>query len=108
MGKWLGIDYGEKRFGLALSDVGRQVARPLEVVEGVEKLWPLLEKLKEEENLERIIVGLPKNMDGTLGPGARAVGEFRKELEERLALPVEAWDERWTTVQAVRQVRSKA
>ena len=105
MGRVLGVDYGSKRIGLALSDLSGLIARPLAVVDGEAELFTLLPRLVEEEEVETVVIGLPRNMDGSLGPKAREVLEFKARLEERTDLPVETWDERLTTVQAERALR---
>jgi putative Holliday junction resolvase len=101
----LGIDYGDRRFGLALTDRSGAVALPLDVVEGEEALWRRLTELLSEEEIQQIVLGLPRNMDGTLGPKAKQVLAFKTRLEARLGLSVETWDERLTTVQAERLLR---
>lgn len=105
MGKLLSIDFGDRWFGLALSDATRTLARPLERVRGQTDLWKRLETLVPEEDVECIVVGLPKNMDGSLGPKARTVLEFVERLKERCGLAVETWDERLTTVEAERRLK---
>jgi putative Holliday junction resolvase len=107
MGRILGIDHGSKRIGLALSDAGATLARPLAVVAGEEALWPELERLLGEEEIERVVIGLPRNMDGTLGPKAREVLAFKERLEARTGLPVETWDERLTSREAERALRAR-
>ena len=106
MGKLLGIDYGNQWFGLALSDPTQTIARPLDVVRGQEDLWKRLENLIAEEDIESLVLGLPRNMDGSLGPKAREALAFKEVLETRSGLAVEMWDERLTTVQAERALRA--
>ena len=106
MGKVLGVDYGDRWFGLALSDPSRTLARPLTTVRGEDGFFSHLETLMAEEEIDAIVVGLPRNMDGSLGPKAEAVLEFTRRLEERTGLDVETWDERLTTVQAERALKS--
>ncbi len=105
MGRLLGIDYGDKRFGLAVSDPTQTLARPLETIEGQSEFWRRLEVILADGEIETLVLGLPRNMDGSLGPKAQTVLAFRKRLEERSGLPVETWDERLTTVQAERNLR---
>lgn len=106
MGRLLAIDYGEKRTGLALSDPSGTLASALDVVEGEQALWDSLERLVREKEVERIVLGLPLNMDGSVGPKAREVLAFKARLEARVNVPVETWDERLTTVQAERSLRA--
>ncbi len=100
MPRALGIDHGDKRIGLALSDAGGILATPYDVVLGEAALWPVIEELIAEEGVEHIVVGLPLDMDGTEGPRARHVREFCARVAERTALPVDTWDERLTSVAA--------
>ena len=105
MGRVLGIDHGTKRIGLALIDSGQVLASPLGVVDGETALYEELERLLAREPIERLVVGLPLNMDGTLGPKAKEVLAFKKRLEERCGLPVDTADERLSTVQAEAALR---
>ena len=98
--KLIGIDYGDRRFGLAISDATRFLARPLEVVEGEPAVLARLEELTREEDIGAFVLGIPHNMDGSVGRKARQVLGFRDRLIARLGLPVETWDERLTSVQA--------
>ncbi len=100
MGRILGIDYGTKRIGLALSDVGQILATPLTVVHGESALHRELERLCAEESVERLVVGLPLNMNGTIGPKAKEVLAFKERLEKHFGLPVDTSDERLSTIQA--------
>lgn len=106
MGRILGIDHGDRRFGLALSDGLKLTARPLLVVEGEEGLRRELKTLLVREEVERIVLGLPVNMDGTLGPKAQQIQAFKEKLEKEWGIPVDLWDERLTTVQAEAALRS--
>lgn len=100
MGKLLGIDHGERRSGIAISDSTHTFASARAVLEGEEALLREVERLVAEEGIERVVLGLPLNMDGSKGPKALAVLAFKERLEKRLGLPVDAWDERLSTVQA--------
>lgn len=104
MARILGIDFGEKRLGLALSDETRSLARPLTVYERQElcKDIKFLSDLVTQYQIAEIVLGLPLNMDSSLGPQAHQVLEFKKTLEEQLKLPVHTFDERLTTVEAER------
>ncbi|MCH2375091.1 MAG: Holliday junction resolvase RuvX, partial [Planctomycetes bacterium] len=70
MGRVVGIDYGQRRIGLSLSDETETIASPYAVVEGEEALLARLRILYDEEGLDRIVLGLPLNMDGSAGPKA--------------------------------------
>lgn len=106
MARILGIDHGLKRMGLALSDPSETFARPFQVVPASTDVVKVLVELAGREEVERFVVGLPLNMDGSLGPKAREVLEFVERLREASDLPVDTWDERLTTVQAERLLRA--
>jgi putative Holliday junction resolvase len=100
----LAIDHGSKRMGIAVSDELGMVAHPLETIPA-EPLTQFLARLQEivrEKQVERILVGMPRNMDGSYGPAAAKVQEFIATLKATVALPVQTWDERLTSVQANR------
>ncbi len=99
MARILGIDYGTKRVGLAVSDPMGIVATPLRVLEagGDEAAVTAIRKLCGEEAIEGIVIGLPINMNGTRGPAVDAVERFAAMLRERTGLPVDTWDERLST-----------
>ena len=100
-GRLLGIDFGTKRIGLALSDEGAVLASPREVVYGgLPALREVIDKIRETEGLVGIVVGMPFNMDGTEGAKATQVREFGRWLERTFKLPVEFTDERLTSVEA--------
>ena len=100
----LGVDYGERRIGLALSDMLGLTAQPLRTLrvqtpaEGVEQIRTAV----QENAVERIVVGLPLNMDGSEGPQAVATREFAALLKNELSVPVDMQDERLSTVRAER------
>lgn len=104
MGRLLGLDLGERRIGLAVSDETGTIASALGVYtrRSVEGDLDYLRKLVEREGIERVVVGLPLNMDGSLGPKAKEAQAFKRRLEEALKLPVELFDERLTTQEAER------
>jgi putative Holliday junction resolvase len=100
----LGIDHGTKRIGIALSDPSGTIALPLEYVLA-EPFANFLSRLKElirEKQVELILVGMPRNMDGSYGPAAAKVQEFVAVLKETIAIPIKTWDERLTSAQANR------
>jgi putative holliday junction resolvase len=100
----LGIDHGTKRVGLALSDETGTIAQPLEFLpaEPAEKLLGRLQEIVAERKAEEVLVGIPRNMNGTYGPAAEKVREFVAALQNVLTVPVKTWDERLTSVQANR------
>jgi putative holliday junction resolvase len=100
----LAIDHGTKRMGIAISDPTGMIALPLEFVPA-EPFAAFLERLKQligEKEVEMILVGMPRNMDGSYGPAAAKVQEFVAVLKETIAIPVKTWDERLTSAQANR------
>lgn len=100
----LGIDYGTKRLGLALSDEGEILASPLPVrirTTPAEDM-KFLASLVQERKIGKIVLGLPLNMDGSQGEMARAVQGFAAELERGCTVPVILFDERLTTSEAER------
>jgi len=98
----LGIDYGERRIGLAITDAAEIIASPLKTLANDDKLFDLLHATVKERKVEAIVVGMPYNMNGSLGAAGGKVLRFVEQLRERLAIRVETVDERLTTVQAER------
>lgn len=99
----LGIDLGSKRIGIAVSDRSGTIATPLTMIErsGNRKLdHQRIAALVTEEEAEVVVVGMPFNMDGTLGPAARAAVSEARALATVVGVPVETHDERRTTVTA--------
>ena len=102
MYKIRGIDYGDARTGVAISDLLCSIVGSTCVVpsRNREKALADIVRLAKENNVGEIVVGLPKNMDGTEGVRAELCGEFAEILKEATGLPVAMWDERRTTVEA--------
>jgi len=100
----LGIDFGEKRIGLAVSDLLGLTAQGLETlrVQNREQFLNDLSKICNDQNIGEIVIGLPVNMNGSLGPKAQEILTLVPALEEKLLLPVKTWDERLTSRQAGR------
>ena len=100
----LGIDLGEKTIGLALSDVERSIATPLETIRRT-KFTPDAERIRAlvtRFGVGGIVIGLPLNMDGSEGPRAQATRAFVRNLSGLLGLPVVFWDERLSTAAVTR------
>lgn len=95
----LGIDYGTRRFGFAISDEVGIIATPLCVVEveGDSDAVSAVKRLCDEQGAGRIVIGLPINMDGSIGPAAKAVEAFVELLAKEIGIPIDTWDERLTT-----------
>lgn len=103
----VGIDLGTRRIGVAVSDSDGRLATPYEVVERARDPAAhrrRLAALVEEVGAERVVVGLPLAMDGSIGAAARSALEEAERLQEVLEVPVEAFDERLTTVTADRSL----
>lgn|SRR5690348_733615 len=100
----LALDHGTKRIGIAVSDELKIIAQPLEFV-AAEPFAAFLARLKAllvEKEVELILVGMPRNMDGSYGPAALKVEEFVAALRAALTIPIKTWDERLTSAQANR------
>lgn len=101
----MGLDYGSRTVGVAISDALYLTAQGIEIIERKEenKLRRTLARIEEliiEYDVEEIVLGLPKNMNDTMGDRAELSMEFKDKLERRTGLPVTMWDERLTTVAA--------
>lgn len=102
----MGLDVGSKTVGIALSDAFGWTAQGLETLKinedenvfGFEEIG----KIIKENDVSKVVVGLPKNMNGTIGPRGEASQFYARELEARFGIPVILWDERLTTVAAER------
>ncbi len=97
--KVLALDFGRARTGVAVSDPSGTIARPLEIVEraGSEAGLARLAELVQEEDAERVVVGLPLTLRGERGEQARETEEFIDALKAVVDVPVESYDERFTT-----------
>lgn len=104
MARAMGLDVGDKTVGLALSDALGITAQGLPTVQrkSLEADLAAIMAICRENDVERLVVGLPLNMDGSEGPRAEICRRFGDRLSERSGLPVEYWDERLTTAQAER------
>ena len=100
----MGIDYGDARTGVAISDLLCSIVGTTYVVpsRNREKAMADLVRLAREHQVTEIVVGLPRNMDGSEGPRAELCRAFAEELRQATGLPVAMWDERRTTVDAHR------
>ncbi len=103
----LALDHGTVRIGVAVSDELKMLAHPLEFIPA-DPFADFLARLKEiirEKEVELIIVGMPRNMDGSYGPAALKVQVFVAALKDAVTIPIRALDERLTSVQANRILR---
>lgn len=105
MKKALGIDLGEARVGVAISDDLGMLAHPLETIpaRSIDYLERIV-SIAAERQVESIIVGMPRNMDGSYGPAATKAREFIEKLKSQTSCRVISWDERLTTVSAQRSL----
>lgn len=106
MPRAMGLDVGDKTIGVALSDLMGWTAQGLETIIRTNLKADLrrLEEIIQEHDVNKIVVGLPKNMNGTLGPQGEKVVLFIEKLNNRFKLEVVSWDERLSTVAAERSL----
>jgi len=105
MGRILAIDWGERRIGVALSDESRTIAAPHTVIHRGASLDKDLARIADmviQEEVDLVVLGMPVRLDGTMGPEADGVAEVAGKLGDRIEVPVETWDERFSTVAAER------
>ncbi len=100
----LALDHGSKRIGVAISDELKLIAQPLEYIpaEPFADFLARLKQLLREKEVDLILLGLPRNMNGSYGPAALKVQEFGAALKTAVTVPVKMWDERLTSAQANR------
>lgn len=103
-GKYLGVDYGDKRTGLAECDISGLIAGGIGTISegGMRKTAQRVSEEAEKRSCKKIIIGLPKNMDGSEGPRADVIKAFGALLAELTAIPIDYYDERMTTMVAYR------
>ncbi len=105
-GRRLGIDWGTKRVGVALSDALGLTARGLTCLTGGdERVISELAGLARQHEVVEVVVGLPRNMNATLGPQAARARAFAEALEKAVELPVQLWDERLSSAEAERHLK---
>ena len=100
----LAIDHGTVRMGIAVSDELKMIAHPMEYIPA-EPFAAFLARLKQilrDKEVELVLVGMPRNMDGSYGPAALKVQEFVTALKDAITVPIRTWDERLTSAQANR------
>ncbi|MBE0479602.1 MAG: Holliday junction resolvase RuvX [Dehalococcoidia bacterium] len=102
----MGLDVGERRIGVALSDPEGRIAFSLTTVQrkSDEDAFAEITRLARENEVETMVVGLPRSLDGSLGRQAEAVLVFAETLKERVGVPVVTWDERMSTLAAERML----
>ncbi len=101
--KIMAVDLGQVRTGLAVSDPTEQLASPIGTIteKNTDKLLEKVAAAAREQGVQQLVVGHPRNMDGSRGESARRAETFAASLEKAAALPVVLWDERMTTVSAI-------
>ncbi|MEY5062770.1 MAG: hypothetical protein RLZZ112_734 [Verrucomicrobiota bacterium] len=106
MSRCLGVDFGTRRIGLALSDPTGILATPLPFLENTapKEVLTSLQELIQAHGVKTIVIGLPRNMDGTYGPSAQKVREFITQIQPHLSAEIIPQDERLTTAQASRDL----
>jgi putative Holliday junction resolvase len=104
--RFLGIDYGTVRIGLALSDPTGTLASPIPFLknQSPQQVTTALSELIQTHQIEGLVIGLPRNMDGTYGPSAQKVRDFIAQIQKSISLPITPIDERLTTAQASKQL----
>lgn len=102
----IGIDAGTKTLGLALSDVSRFIASPLETIQRTKFTADVtrLLQIAVEHNITGFVLGWPVNLDGTIGPRAQATRAFARNVNKLTPLPIFLWDERLSTAEAERML----
>ncbi len=101
----LGIDVGTVRVGLAVSDETYTLATPLATIPNDSRtMWARITHEMEDRDVDRVVIGLPRRLDGNEGDASEHARTFAAELGERTAIPIELWDERFTTTIAERSL----
>lgn len=109
MGRLLALDVGERRIGVAVSDPTGTLARPLTTIVRASRQadFQAIAQVVDDCAATRIIVGLPLSLDGTEGPQARRVRRYAEHLAQAVSVPIEFWDERYSSVMATDILRVK-
>ena len=102
MGTIMAIDYGDARTGIAISDLLRSLVGTTTVIHSrnQDKTLGEIDRLAKENGVEELVMGFPRNMDGSEGPRAELYRAFAQRVHEATGLPVRLWDERRTTIEA--------
>ena len=102
MKRIMAIDYGDARTGVAISDLLCSLVGSTTVIHSrvPEKTVAGICRLARENQVDELVMGFPRNMDGTEGPRAQLYRDFAAQLKERCGMPVSLWDERRTTIEA--------
>ena len=103
MGRIMAIDWGERRIGIALSDETRTIASPHTFLKrggSLDKDLDRIVNISEENEVDHIIIGLPKRLDGTMGLAAEGVLQVVEKVQGKISIPIDTWDERLSTAEA--------
>lgn len=101
----LGVDFGRARIGIAVSDELGMLAHPVETIPARENAARRIDEIVREKDAERVVIGLPRHMNGSMGEAAGEVLAFAEKLRKLLPCEVVVWDERLTTIAANRALR---
>ncbi|MFH1882949.1 MAG: Holliday junction resolvase RuvX [Planctomycetota bacterium] len=104
--RYLAIDYGTKRTGLAICDRAETIASPLTVIQGKKELLKKIAEVVEAENVEAVVLGLPLNMTGSESSQTKLVLKFAGQLKDHLRIPVHLQDERLSSFSAEEKLAS--
>ncbi len=105
MNRILGLDFGRARIGVAISDELQMLAHPLETISANQQPAARVAEIVRDKNVDHVVVGIPRQMNGQIGTAATEVLEFVEKLRAMLPCLVVTWDERLTTVAANRALR---
>lgn len=108
-GRILALDLGEKRIGVAISDATRTIAQPLDVFQRTSRQadFATIGRFVQEQQANMLLVGLPLLLNGTIGEKAAWVQDYAADLQKTLDMPLELWDESFTTVQAEASLKAR-
>jgi len=98
--RYLAIDYGNKRIGLAVCDQGENIASPLKVIYGKKQAIAEIPAIIKEQQVEEVVLGLPLNMDDTEGGLVKQVRDFAEQLQQHIDIPINFHDERLSSFDA--------
>lgn len=108
MGRLLALDLGEKRIGLAISDEGHSIAQILEpAFQNNASFFRRMKKLIRDFQIEKVLIGLPTSLSGESGPAAEKTVRYVKKIQEDFKVPVELLDERFSSMQAQKILKSE-
>ncbi len=107
LGRILGVDYGRRRIGIAISDPSQVLATTLKTIEVLSRsaLIKEIKRILQENHVVGVVVGMPYNLNGTVSKRGEEVVSFIDSLAKECKLPTFSWDERWTTVSAHKTLR---